>query len=634
MKTYHELQVELTVRAPFISAGGADAVRGLDKLFVRRPDGRIAVNDSHIKGKLREALKELNGYEAIPESFEIKDLFGPEEPKKDNTAPPPDHRMKGRLHFSDFIASNPVLSANDLAKQDRLTKVRINSTTGTSKEQCLLTIESIFETGTPVTINGTISFFADIDEATMIATTLSSGLKWITAIGGAKGSGFGRLEQVKTALSHSDPVTASLLPETYQEFNIHFEFLDDLLIGGIKKATYFVESETTISGGAIKGSIARFLNRLCGTKPDWTSIDENNRAIFEKFPLLAQQFSRIHCSHAFPAGFDQVHRPVRIPFSAVTVNGDTSSMYDVALHPGAVLDNQSRIPLFQINWKSFDSAHRMFGWTFPEITNKTRTAIHAEAKRAKDEKLYTFQYLSPYQAKEAGQDSCSRKIRWITTIRLPNLEPEAQRQLAKEFFDAVQQGWRYLGKRDARFTFSVHESEPNAFHEDFEALSQEQADGQAIIVLQSDTLMFDGKMLAENQGCFPDLHAVYRDYWHWISEGSCKLIRFFARQKFAGGYQAQYSFQLHDRYYPFILTEAGSVFVLKILDEAKAKSILRKYKQDGLRLPPDIAARIPDKAAQWKSCPFVPENGYGEIAVNMAWHWNRLLPIQPERTRT
>jgi hypothetical protein len=26
----------------------------------------------------------------------------------------------------------------------------------------------------------------------------------------------------------------------------------------------------------------------------------------------------------------------------------------------------------------------------------------------------------------------------------------------------------------------------------------------------------------------------------------------------------------------------------------------------------------------WETCPFVPENGYGEIAVNLAWHWKEI----------
>lgn len=641
MNTFHELKVELTVRAPFISGGGGDAARSLNKLFVRRSDGWIAINGSHIKGKLREALndlrkalKELSNQLGIPDEVKIIDLFGPDEStdraeERKHPQATLDYRMKGQLHFSDFIVTSPSIQADCSANQKRLTKVRIDSSTGTSKEQALQIVENLFDSGTPVTLLGTISFFSETGEAASTAEILSVGLKWITALGGSKGSGFGRLERVGTTLRSSVPVFPQILSGHHQEFSIHFEFLDDLLIGGIKKATYFVESENVIPGGAIKGSLARFLNRLCGTIPDWTAIDKQNGAVSAQFPLLAEHFFQIRCSHAFPVEFDRTQRPLAIPFSAVTVKGD-KDIYDVALLDQESFIRQPGHPSFQINWKSFEKAHRLFGWTLPEIINKTRTAIHEESKRAQDEKLFTFQYLTPFQPRKTGRATCREKIKWIADIRLPDCEPEMQRKLAEEFFNAIQQGWQYLGKRDARFNFSIHEPEPRAFNEHFEEFSPETCDGQAIVVLQTDALMFDGKTLAENATHFPDLHAVYKQFWDEVTDGSCEMIRFFARQKFAGGYQAKNSFQLHKHYYPFVLTEAGSVFVLEIKNPDKADNILKQLRQSGLPLPSDIKKLIPKGTEHWQQCPFVPENGYGEIAINMAWHQMRKLPVQTE----
>jgi hypothetical protein len=645
MNTHHELKVELTVRAPFISAGGADGVRGLNKLLIRRSDGQIALNGSHIKGKLREALKELSKYRLISESFVMLDLFGPEKKKLEKKEPIDtasdeqnpqsdyDYRMKGRLRFSDFVVISPSMQADCSANQKRLTKVRIDSKSGTSKEQCLQIVENIFDSGTPVTLSGTISFFAKPDLATSTATTLTTGLKWITALGGSKGSGFGRLERVNASLSTCEPLSAPTLPAEQREFDIHLEFFDDLLIGGIKKASYFVESETVIPGGAIKGSLARFLNRLCGAEHDWNAIDMRNSAVSTRFTLLAEHFSRILCSHAFPVAIDRTHRPLAIPFSAVTLKG-AKAVYDVALLDAASLDSHSRIPSFQINWKSGDDTRHEFGWMTPEIINKTRTAVHEKSKRAEDESLYTFQYLTPFQPRDARHGECRKKIKWIASIRLPELDPEKQQRLAAEFFDAINQGWQYLGKRDARFSFSVHEPEPMPFHERFAEEKPELYGGQAIVVLQTDALMFDGQTLAKNEGAFPNLHAVYTQFWDEVTEKACKMNRFFARQKFAGGYQAKNSYQLHQHYYPYILTEAGSVFVLDIRDPAKADRKLNQFRLNGLQLPSDITSRIPDGTAPWQKCPFVPENGYGEIKINMAWHRMQKLPVQPETPRS
>ncbi len=633
MNTLYELQVELTVRAPFISGGGGDAARSLNKLFIRRSDGQIAVNGSHIKGKLREALKELKRYEALPESFEIIKCFGPEVSSNSQanaltTDTTVDYRLKGRLRFSDFAVSSPSVQPDCSARQRRLTKVRIDSNTGTSKENCLQMIENIFDSGTPIILLGTISFFSGEEEAASTAGTLSTGLKWITALGGSKGTGFGRLEQVRTTLWKSKSIAARTLSGEHSRFSIHFEFFDDLLIGGIKKATYFVESENVIPGSAIKGSLARFLNRLCGTVHDWMAIDLDNTLVSNRFPHLAKYFSQISFSHAFPVDFDQTHRPLAIPFSAVTVKGD-ESIYDVALHDNPLLDSQSRIPSFQINWKSSDKARRDFGWSMPEIINKTRTAIHEQSKRAKDEKIYTFQYLTPFQPKETGSERCRKKIKWIADINLPEIDEEEQKRVAKEFFEAINLGWRYLGKRDAEFAFSVHEPPSNTFNEQFEKVLPEHDDNKAIVVLQTDALMFDGKLLSDEQGFFPDLYDVYKKFWSEVTEGSCEMIRFFARQKFAGGYQAKNNFKLHEYYYPFVLTEMGSVFVLEIHDREKANVKLLEFSQRGLPLPSNITNLIssdPD-FDYWKKCPFVPENGYGEIRINMAWHWTQLLPV-------
>jgi len=638
MNTLHELQVELTVRAPLISGGGGDSIRGLNKLFIRRSDGRIAVNGSHIKGKLREALEELVTKKACQDEFSVIKWFGPEEStnissNEQNQETAPDYRTKSLLHFSDFIIASPSMQADCSANQKRLTKVRIDSNTGTSKEQALQIVENLFDPGTQVTLLGTISFFANSSEADATVKTLLTGLKWITALGGSKGSGFGRLERVRTTLRCSAPVFPQTHSGHHQEFSIHFEFLDDLLIGGIKKATYFVESENIIPGGAIKGSLARFLNRLCGTSPDWTAIDTNNSAVSDQFPQLAKYFSKIRCSHAFPVAIDREHRPVTIPFSAVIVKGD-KDIYDVALLDQESFIRQPGHLLFQINWKSFEEAYRLFGWTLPEIINKTRTAIHKKSKRAQDESLFTFQYLTPFQPRETGSATCREKIKWIADIRLPDCEQEVQQKLAEEFFSAIQQGWRYLGKRDARFNFSIREPEPKAFHEHFEELSLETCDGQAIVVLQTDTLMFDGKTLAENATHFPDLQAAYKQFWDEVTDGSCELIRFFARQKLAGGYQAKNSFQLHEHYYPFVLTEAGSVFVLGIKNPDKADNFLEQFRQSGLPLPSDIKKRIPKGTEDWQKCPFVPENGYGEIRINLEWHWLRDLNNQPETPRS
>ena len=48
-----------------------------------------------------------------------------------------------------------------------------------------------------------------------------------------------------------------------------------------------------------------------------------------------------------------------------------------------------------------------------------------------------------------------------------------------------------------------------------------------------------------------------------------------------------------------------------------------RWMSGGLPLPKWALAEYGQyNRALWENCPFVPENGYGEIAVNLAWHWD------------
>ncbi|MEI6758513.1 MAG: hypothetical protein WCK85_11710 [Chlorobium sp.] len=485
-------------------------------------------------------------------------------------------------------------------------------------------IENCFNPGELVVWYGVISFFSQGAEAALIAKYLTLGLKWITAFGGSKGSGFGRLESVTTELHKVD----FSLPQNIDisgvsdGISLHLEFIDDLLIGGITRGTNFIESETVIPGGVIKGSLARFLNQLCGTVSGTEKIALGNRNVADRFPRLARYFSALQFSHAFPVYMSQELRPVVIPFSAVkTSSGEgRDAYYDVALLEKPSLDIHNKAPEFQVNWKNTGDLQEYFGWASCDIINKTRTSIDSETRRAKDESLYTFQYLTPFKA-----GSEKEKVKWIANLRFPELEPLEQEELCAELIEAIHQGWNVLGKRDSRFRFTVHDR----LAEDI-LLPQSDVvvdEDIAIVLLQTDALMFDGNAIAANHQK-PDLQSIYNDYWEEITEHSCKLERFFARQKFSGGYLAK-RYQLYRPYYPFILTEAGSVFVLKINNKEKAEPILQRLQKQGLPLPASITQRVPKNREHWELCPFVPENGYGEIRINQRWH-SRLMQVNPE----
>jgi hypothetical protein len=629
MNQQYELIVKLTIKGPLITSGGGDATRGLNCVFSLNAEEQPVLRGSHVKGKLKEAMRELSA--VLPDkNYDLHILFGTGQDEQN-----PDFRNSQRasIQVSDFILDENTA----LSSIGRNTRVTIDSRTGTSREQHLQMLEKRFESGSSITWTGTISFFSsDQGTAQALGKHLEIGLKWITSLGATKGTGYGRLEKVSTELTSYRSSAVASFDGDGLVFPLCFEFIDDLLIGGRKKPkSNFVESEKVIPGSVIKGSLARFLNMICGVKPATMPIDRSNCGVADDsaYPLFAKYFSRLRFLHAFPVLPGRTVRPVVLPYSAVQVEVSENEIPfgDVALLDGAVLDKKNRAPRFQIDWKESYATKNLFesfGWGTPEIINKTRTAIEEKTRTAKEEKLYTFQYLTPYQVLATDDpDEEKKRVRWISRILLPKMDQTEKQRLLQELNRAIHLGWRHMGKRDSRFRLVDigKEACDSPFAPRKSTFSQA---GLAVIMLQTDTLMFDAKALAEEKSGI-DLHAIYENYWDKITGGSCKLLRFFARQRMSGGYLAKSLYPLYrDCYYPYVLTEAGSVFVLKILNEDVAVQNFLDFTQKGLPLPPQIIELFPEEDEQsehWKHCPYVPENGYGEIIFNLDWHWEKCL---------
>jgi hypothetical protein len=153
-------------------------------------------------------------------------------------------------------------------------------------------------------------------------------------------------------------------------------------------------------------------------------------------------------------------------------------------------------------------------------------------------------------------------------------------------------------------------------------------DGLWIVTLQTPALLCDPDQLDETSGQ-KELRGVYEESWKQLSDNSLKLERYFVRQRLSGGTYLHGRFgQTKDLYRPYLLTEEGSVFVLKAVEgcEAQAEQQIRKWLACGLPLPAwavDRYARNAQAKDRWRYCPFLPENGYGEIAINLGIHWQK-----------
>ena len=110
-------------------------------------------------------------------------------------------------------------------------------------------------------------------------------------------------------------------------------------------------------------------------------------------------------------------------------------------------------------------------------------------------------------------------------------------------------------------------------------------------------------------------HAAYAKYFARESFNTLELVRHFAEQRLSGGGYLWREFQESKKYRPYVMTQPGSTFVLKLAgDEQAANDKLANWLRSGL----PVSAEVPD-GQDLRTCPYVPENGFGEIIVNQDW---------------
>ena len=601
MALYFKMEVSLKIQAPFLCSATGPKSWGIDLSFNRNHEGALSIPKSHIKGKLKEAWRELQKTKAF--SVDINHWLG--KSSGDDAGDYTSHR--GLMIFSDFIC---------LDKQDfsRTHRIRIEKTSGTAGEGALITAEVPHLSGKTTKWSGEISFPAnDETEGERVKEHILIGLKWITALGAEKGVGYGRLMEV--ACEHFDrEESKSHVISPSDTIGLAITMLDPLMIGGVRIKDNYLKSEKILTGAVIKGALAQSIRRRLNLNGN-QEINESTPGTTEAgISNLARHFEQLRITHAFPSR-QSIVRPVKQPLSLVKAKG----LHDIALceEPELIY---AKAPAFAIDWKDSSDVDFAYGWAHPKTLARTRTAIETITRRAEEEKLYTFEYICPV-------DDQNKEITWLSNIYLPeNLTKNEREKLSDEICFVVHNWFNYIGKRDSRIkTARVSSgSWPLAVRE-----LDISRDEITVLTLQSDALMLDPwELKAENKD---SLFEAYKEFWNDLSDGAFELKRFFAAQKLRGGYLGK-RFRINGKYYPFFLTGAGSVFVLEATDQPKAEKLGKTWHYHGLTIP-DWAfmryGRPSDRKLDWQKCPFTPENGFGEIIINLSCHWEQVPKPHP-----
>jgi CRISPR/Cas system CSM-associated protein Csm3 (group 7 of RAMP superfamily) len=599
-------RINITVLGPFLTSATSSETYGLDKSFHRNPTGQPVIPGSHVKGRLRMALEELTALPGSGFALDLDALFG--QPSAESSFDP----LPGLLCFSDFTTAAPKTTS-------QRTRTAINRQTMTAEENQLRNVENLFPSGSEADWQGVVIFYAaSLDEAYKVNDLLCLALKWLPNLGAEKGVGSGRLARVCLTEPVEMPLKAPdlTLYASNQAIHLRIQPVERLMIGGIKiPRSNYVRSEQIIPGSAIKGALAAALNKAHGI-PVASPLSIRSAAYMPGFELLAEHFDQIRVSHAFPAIANEA-RPVRVPISAIESRG---TKYDRALagDPGLLVHDIA--PTYFIDWKeSWD----FFGAAEPKEAFVTRTAIDDVSRRPLEDQLFTYSYYLPV-------DSKNRPVEWVCNVYFSEIaEAKIQQQVRDQFVCAVAYYLDGLGKLNQAAKVHIRPG----FAPTAEASRELIHANRMVVTLQTDAVMLDPlevRRLPPEENLF----TLYAAYWQALSQqehgtSSLKLVDFFARQTFLGGYLYHRYLGAGERqqqpagYYPYYLTGAGSVFVLEPIDVDAAQSCLKGWIQNGLPLPAWALDRYTQPGRSlWQNCPFVPQNGYGEIVVNLDWHWS------------
>lgn len=604
--------INLIVLGPFLTAATGPDQYGVDKSAHRDFRGQLVIPASHLKGKLRSALEELEPFLDAGHP-DRKTLFGA--PSTEGSYEP----IPAVLQFTDLICS-----VN--GDEDTRTRVTINRVSQTAGQNLLREVEIPFASGSETPLSGEVIFNApDFATATRTANLIRLGLLWLATVGAEKGVGFGRLKSVQIGAPTPDTTSVTIgIPAVPGSLHLRITAREPLLVGGIKsRRTNYVASKQELPGGLLKGALCRALNEAHGIRPVTRPLDESCMVDFPAFKALVKHFSKIRVTHAWPALVGSP-RPVRLPLSTVEHNGALAG--DLAL-------SDERAPLVQERFSPayFGDAKnlkRYEGFAEPAELFITRSEIDDVSQRTAESQLFTYQFYAPYTF-DGEQE---RPIEWICNVDFAAITNPAEQGAARQQFAvAVKQHLHRMGKLSRQVDVAVCDGGARPAAKSYPLFQDPIQDDLALVTLQSSAIMLDPNTV-RSLLLGQDLHEVYAKYWHDISDGALALDDFFAHQGFEGGYlyhrylgTAERTNRPH-QYRPYYLTLAGSLFKLRVADKINAPKLLTRWLSCGLPLPKWALAEYGQyNRAIWENCPFVPENGYGEIAVNLAWHWERRI---------
>jgi hypothetical protein len=589
--------VTLWVRSPFLFRGLSARNFGVDSSQLRDENNRPIIPGDQFRGVLREALCDLAAVGAGIGEPDIDDLFGraSHNEGKDDTSNDP---LRGKLLVSDLTAIGMVRDPDrgteeGLGVATETTRIEIDDDLGAARQGMLQVVELVAPFGAAVRFSGEIVAFCPEKTADDLARLLNKAVKLVSAIGAFKSPGFGEvIAERSTIVRAGEPRTLALPPRArnLSDFlTLRVRFDRPFLVDAEWIAGNAFRGSAVVPGSVFKGALARRLD-LAELK---SSEGDVGRAL-----------SQLSVSHAFPESKTPGTRGgLPLPLSLVAAEEAHRLHVGDALHvppgKGAMILDQPAI--FRTDWKQawYEREELHGALRRPEVREpcwiaRTHTAIQNGI--AKDEALFT-------------SIACSAKdSAWLVDIdRGAITDPAVQECAGLLLTMLLEDGLDNIGKTGAR-AFFEHVADTPPYPEPIEGHANRYA-----IVLATPALMLDPATVFG-----VTLHDAYAAYWKTVL-GGATLHSFYAAQQLTGGYLARRR-RLYggDTYFPFLLTEAGSIFEIESDNPAELKRLWR------YGLPPVHLSNV-RAPVDWAHCPYLRENGYGRIFAHLTAGQEALL---------
>jgi len=430
----YDIAIKATLVSPFVLPGLDVVGLGVDTAALRDEAGRPLIPGDQVKGLLRAAMVSLCGVGAASKQ-DLTDLFGRPSDKGGNDDP-----ARGALITSDLVAYD----ADCTPGKHRITRIKINESTGAVQNGALQVVELVAPPGAAVTFTGTASLRCAPDAAARLIDLLQKAWKLLPAIGGVKSAGFGRVQDVTLALNGTGRplVSTAAAVSTYDDtiwLDVNFD--RRLLVDAQRLSDNVWRGSSIVPGTAIKGALSRVL-----LPPAPKSVDVGGDA--------GQALQTIRIGHAFPLGPHDNLLDLPVPQSAVLLEtlhaGDEADkcVHDVLLcPPGTVpMGPNGAVPIYQGDWKGDEDRTGLPPSSDIPRLPRIHTRI-GEHYTAKDGDLYVDIGLSPWL--DSAQESPRR---W----RLRIDRQGADMGWYQRFVDILlQQGLDGVGKTGARARFTL-----------------------------------------------------------------------------------------------------------------------------------------------------------------------------------